>query len=61
VSLRADTMLPDIAIVDPELVLSAPQSVTRSSGLDAFTQNLESFVSILSNPLTDAIAKEGQR
>lgn len=59
VSLRADTMLPDIAIVDPELVISAPQSVTRSSGLDAFTQNLESFVSILSNPLTDAIAKEG--
>eukprot|EP01120_Amphizonella_sp_Union-15-10_P012410 TRINITY_DN5502_c0_g1_i1.p1 TRINITY_DN5502_c0_g1~~TRINITY_DN5502_c0_g1_i1.p1 ORF type:complete len:393 (-),score=81.14 TRINITY_DN5502_c0_g1_i1:27-1205(-) len=59
VSLRATTMLPDVALVDPELTISAPRSVTVSTGLDAFTQCLESFVCNLSNPLTDTICREG--
>jgi len=59
VSFRALTMLPNVALVDPELTLSAPKSVTISTGLDAFTQCLESFVCNLSNPLTDTICREG--
>eukprot|EP01121_Diplochlamys_sp_Union-15-3_P012767 TRINITY_DN3871_c0_g1_i1.p1 TRINITY_DN3871_c0_g1~~TRINITY_DN3871_c0_g1_i1.p1 ORF type:complete len:221 (-),score=41.65 TRINITY_DN3871_c0_g1_i1:23-685(-) len=52
-------MLPNVALVDPELTVSAPKSVTVSTGLDAFTQCLESFVSNMHNPLTDAICREG--
>ncbi len=59
VSLRGHTLLPDLAVVDPELTYSMPPSLTASTGLDAFTQILESFVSVKSNPLTDAICLEG--
>lgn len=61
VSLRSPHMLPRLAIVDPELTYSLPPAITASTGLDALTQNLESFVSNKANPLTDALAWEGMR
>ena len=59
VSLRSPTMLPDLAVIDPELTYSMPPSLTASTGLDALTQILEPFVSVKSNPLTDALCREG--
>jgi alcohol dehydrogenase class IV len=59
VSLRSPMMLPDLAVVDPELTYSMPPSITAGTGLDALTQILESFVSVKSNPLTDAICLDG--
>ena len=59
VSLRSSRMLPDLAIVDPELTYSMPREITASTGLDAFTQLLEAFVSQRANPLTDGICREG--
>jgi alcohol dehydrogenase class IV len=61
VSLRSPYMLPRMAIVDPELTLSLPKSVTASTGLDALTQLIEPFVSKDANPLTDALCKEGMK
>jgi alcohol dehydrogenase class IV len=59
VSLRSPLMLPRVALVDPELTYSMPPAVTASTGLDALTQVIEPFVSNKSNPLTDAICREG--
>jgi alcohol dehydrogenase class IV len=59
VSMRHPKMLPTVALVDPELTISMPPDVTSSTGLDAFIQLLEAFVSHKSNPLTDAICREG--
>jgi alcohol dehydrogenase class IV len=59
VSLRSPLMLPDIALVDPELTYGLPPAVTASSGLDALTQLIEPFVSVKANPMTDAICREG--
>ena len=61
VSLRSASMLPAVAIVDPELTYSLPPDVTASTGLDALTQCLEPFVSPKGNPLVDAVAREGMR
>ena len=61
VSLRSPLMLPRTALVDPELTYSLPPAVTASSGLDALTQLIEPFVSVKSNPMTDAICREGIR
>jgi alcohol dehydrogenase class IV len=61
VSLRHPRMLPDLAVVDPELTHTMPPALTASSGLDALTQVLESFVSVKSNPLTDSMCREGLR
>ena len=59
VSMRHPKMLPTVALVDPELTVSMPPEVTASTGLDAFTQLIEAFVSIKANPLTDGICREG--
>lgn len=59
VSLRDNRMLADIALVDPVLTYSMPQSITASTGMDALTQVLEPFVSHLANPMTDAFCREG--
>ena len=59
VSLRSATMLPRLALVDPDLTCSLPPAVTASSGLDALTQLIEPFVSRNANPLTDALCREG--
>lgn len=58
-SLRHDSMLPAVALVDPQLTLGMPPAVTAATGLDALTQCLEPFVSCQHNPLTDALALEG--
>jgi alcohol dehydrogenase class IV len=59
VSMRSLYMLPDLAVIDPDLTLSLPPAITAVTGLDAFTQLMESFVSSQSNALTDGICREG--
>lgn len=61
VSLRSPLMLPQIALVDPELTYNLPPQITASSGLDALTQLIEPFVSVKANPMTDMICREGIR
>ncbi len=60
-SLRHASMLPRIALVDPELALACPAAVTAASGMDALTQCLEAFVSYRAQPMTDALCREGIR
>jgi len=58
-SLRHDNLIPNYAIVDPQLVITCPKSVSAPCGMDAFTQLLEAYVSPKANPITDALAKSG--
>ena len=59
VSLRSPTMLPRVALVDPELTLSQPRDVSATTGLDAVAQLIEPFVSRNAQPLTDGLCREG--
>ncbi len=58
VSLRSPNMLPNLAVVDPELCLGLPADITAATGCDALTQLLEAFVSAKANPMTDALCRE---
>ncbi len=52
------SLVPDMAVVEPELSLSMPAQVTADSGVDALTHALEASVSIFASPYTDAFAMQ---
>ncbi len=58
-SLRHPSFVPDIAVIDPELMITASRELTASSGMDACTQLIEALTSPLATPYTDAVAKSG--
>jgi alcohol dehydrogenase class IV len=60
-SLRHPSMLPRVALVDPQLTYDLPRDITACTGLDALTQLIEPYVSVRANPFTDMICKEGLR
>lgn len=59
--INSPLLLPSVAVVDPELTLTMPQSVTAATGLDALCHNTEAYLSGTSNPITDSVALEGIR
>lgn len=58
-SLRNVTMIPRVAIVDPELTYGMPAATTASTGLDALTQLIEPFTCNRANPLVDGFCRDG--
>lgn len=60
-SLRHTNFVPNVAVVDPVLTLSCPQSLTAYCGMDAFTQLLESYLSSEASRMTDMLCMDGLR
>ncbi|MBN2659258.1 MAG: bifunctional acetaldehyde-CoA/alcohol dehydrogenase [Spirochaetales bacterium] len=54
-------LTPDMAIIDPELVMSMPGSLTAASGIDAVTHAIEAFSSVLASDFTNGLALESLR
>jgi acetaldehyde dehydrogenase / alcohol dehydrogenase len=58
VTLADYSLTPDVAIVDPQFVMSMPKGLTADTGIDCLTHALEAFVSIYASPFTDANATQ---
>ena len=54
-------VLPDIAILDPELVLELPARLTADTGLDALTHAIEGYTSAFHNDFTDGLCLQAAR
>jgi len=58
-SFRDECLIPEYAVIDHDLLASCPRELIAADGMDAFTQLLESYVSLKANPLIDALAWSG--
>ena len=52
-------LMPNMAIIDSDLMLNIPKGLTRASGIDALTHCMEAYASMYATPFSDAMAKEG--
>jgi acetaldehyde dehydrogenase / alcohol dehydrogenase len=61
VTLADYSLSPDVAIVDPQFVMSMPRGLTADTGIDCLTHALEAGVSIYASPYTDSNAMQAIR
>ncbi len=54
--LKGEALLPNLSILDASFTVTAPKSITASTGMDALTHAVESYISKRSNPITDMYA-----
>ena len=57
VPIMTDCLRPDLAILDPDIVMTMPKNIAAETGMDALTHAIEAYVSTDANPLTDAAAQ----
>lgn len=51
-------LMPNMAIVDPDLMATGPKGLTSASGIDAVTHDLEAIASVMATDFTDGLAKQ---
>lgn len=56
-----DSTIAEVAIVDPELMLTIPPSITRGTGIDVLFHAMEAYIANTATPFTDLFCKEAMK
>ncbi|MGO0059894.1 iron-containing alcohol dehydrogenase [Brevibacillus fluminis] len=55
------SLIPDIAIIDPQTLMTKDSRLTANTGVDALTHAIESYISLAANPLTEIYSLQAMR
>ena len=61
VAIISKSVVPDLALIDPQVTCTMPPELTAATGMDAFVHAVEAYVSVAGSPLTDLHALEAVR
>lgn len=59
--IAADTIIPRVAILDPDLTLSLPPDLTAATGMDALTHAIEAYISLKAQPMSEQFSLQAIR
>lgn len=57
-SIISHYLIPQYALLDPDLIMTLPASIAAACGVDAFIHAMEAYLSKMGNPFTDAMAEK---
>lgn len=61
VSIWGKNLGADLAVIDPTLALGIPKSITAATGMDSLAHAVESYMSMIATPVTEALSLEAIR
>lgn len=61
ISIKDDRIVPKYALLDPQFIMTAPQSVAASCGVDALIHAMEAYVSLRIDPVCEAFAEKAMQ
>jgi len=55
-SFSSNKLYPNVAILDPKMLVTMPKKITAATGMDALTHAIEAYINLQKNPMSDSFA-----
>ncbi|UFJ41059.1 iron-containing alcohol dehydrogenase [Brevibacillus humidisoli] len=61
ITIISKSLIPDIAIIDPQTLMTKDRRLTSNTGIDALSHAIESYISLAATPLTEVLSLQAMR